>query len=166
MRRLVLFTAAMLAGAGAATAFADGINFGLTITGQVVPGVYGHVVIGNSPPPPVVYARPVIIEQPAVGVVVAPIYLHVPPDYARHWRLHCREFHACNRPVYFVRSPEYAPGFNMERWRREHPHAYDRYQGRRDHDHDRGHAQDRGRDHDHDHDHDRHHDHDHDHDHD
>ncbi len=160
MRRLVPFTVALLAGAAASVSFAGDINFGVTITGEVVPGVYGHVVIGNAPPPPVVYARPMIIEAPPPGIVFQPIYLHVPPDHARHWRKHCHEYHACNRPVYFVRSAEYEPGFNMERWRREHP---DRWRGHEEHEHyDRGHHGDRdwdhdqGRGHDHDEDHDHH----------
>ncbi len=110
--------------------YAGGLSVGVTISGEVVPGVYGNVVIGNAPPPPVVYAQPTVIQAPPPGVVVAPLYLHVPPGHAKHWREHCQEYHACNRPVYFVRSAEYEPGFDMERWRREHP----------GHDHDRDHA--------------------------
>jgi len=150
MRRLVSFTVVLLSAAGATISYAGDINFGVTITGEVVPGVYGHVVIGNAPAPPVVYAQPLVIDPPPPGVLVAPIYLHVPPGHARHWREHCHEYHACNRPVYFVRSAEYEPGFDMERWRREHPNHG---RGHDDHDHhDRGH-------HDHDRDHDRGHDH-------
>ncbi|HUN25701.1 MAG TPA: hypothetical protein VMU67_05280 [Steroidobacteraceae bacterium] len=126
MRRFISFAAALLCTMGAASSRAGDISFGLTITGPVIPGVYGHVVIGNAPPPPVVYAHPMVIQPPPPGVVFAPIYLHVPPEHARHWRAHCHEYHACNRPVYFVRSAEYEPGFNMEKWRREH------------HDHDHG----------------------------
>ena len=58
------------------------------------------------------------------AVPVQPLYLHVPPGHAKHWRKHCHEYHACNRPVYFVRSAEYEPGFNMERWRAEHEHGH------------------------------------------
>jgi len=155
MHRLVSFTAALLAGAAARVSFAGDINFGVTITGEVVPGVYGNVVIGNAPPPPLVYAQPMIIEAPPPGIVVQPIYLHVPPEHARHWREHCHEYHACNRPVYFVRSAEYEPGFDMERWRREHR---DHGRGHEDLEHyDHGHH---GHDHDWDHDHGRRHDHD------
>lgn len=152
MRRFVPFLVAALAGSAASVSSAGDIQFGLTINGPIVPGVYGHVVIGNAPPPPVVYARPMVIEPPPPGVVIQPIYLHVPPEYARHWRLHCREFHACNRPVYFVRSAEYEPGFNMERWRREHPQwrGHDEHRDHYDRDH-----HDRDRDHDHRYDNDR-----------
>src|SRR6185437_8962263 len=158
MRRLVPFITAVLAGGAASVSLAGDIQFGVTINGPIVPGVYGHVVIGNAPPPPVVYARPMVIEAPPPGVIVRPIYLHVPPEYARHWREHCHEYHACNRPVYFVRSAEYEPGFNMERWRREH---MDHGRGHENHEHfDHGHHGDHDRDYDRDHDrdHDRHHD--------
>jgi len=148
MRRLVTFIFAALAGGAASLSSAGDIHFGIEINGPVVPGVYGHVVIGNAPPPPVVYARPMVIEPPPPGVVVQPIYLHVPPEYAHHWRAHCHEYHACNRPVYFVRSAEYAPGFNMERWRaehaqwrghEEHEHFDHDHHDRDHHDHDRDH---------------------------
>ena len=136
----------------AAPARAQNVSVGVTIAGEVVPGVYGQVVLGNQPPPPVLYAqpmiaRPVVVAQP---VAVEPIYLHVPPGHAKHWRKHCHEYHACDRPVYFVRSAEYEPGFNMERWRAEHEHELehgrrgehghgDRDRGEHEHgDHDRG----------------------------
>lgn len=142
--------------AGAATcAEAQNVSVNAVISGQVVPGVYGQVSIGNAPPP-VVYAQPMIAEPPPVVVGAPPpppIYLHVPPGHAKHWDKHCREYHACNRPVYFVRSAEYEPGFDMDRWRREHGHEGHGHE--RDHhehgdhdDHDRG-DHDRG-DHDHD----------------
>src|SRR5437667_11844385 len=31
---------------------AQNVNVGVTITGEIVPGVYGQVVLGNGPPPP------------------------------------------------------------------------------------------------------------------
>ena len=128
--RLVMLSALML-GSGITLAHAQAISVGAVITGEVVPGVYGQVVIGNRPPPPLVVAQPVVVEPVPVGVAPPePIYLHVPPGHARNWRKHCHEYHACNRPVYFVRSAEYEPGFDRERW--EHEHG-------RDHDHDRDH---------------------------
>lgn len=73
-------------------------------------GVYGRVEFGNAPPPPLVYAEPVIIAPPPPRVVVpAPVYLHVPPGHAKHWSKHCRKYNACDRPVYFVKSEEYEP---------------------------------------------------------
>jgi hypothetical protein len=122
-------------------AHAQSVSVNATITGEIVPGVYGRVVLGNRPPPRVVYAQPVV----AVPVVVAqpvpmePIYLHVPPGHAKNWRKHCHAYNACNRPVYFVRSAEYEPGYRHER-RQEHEHAHhgehgDDERGDRDHDH-------------------------------
>ena len=121
---------------------AQSVSVNATITGEIVPGVYGQVVLGNRPPPRVVYVQPVV----AVPVVVAqpapmePIYLHVPPGHAKNWRKHCHEYNACNRPVYFVRSAEYEPGYRPERRHEEHEHGHhgehrDDERGDRDHDH-------------------------------
>ncbi|HVH83658.1 MAG TPA: hypothetical protein VM713_04995 [Steroidobacteraceae bacterium] len=126
--------------AAATCAEAQNVSVNAVITGQVVPGVYGQVVIGNAPPPPVVYQQPMVVEPPPVVVGAppdAPLYLHVPPGHAKHWNKHCREYNACDRPVYFVRSPEYEPGFDMDRWRREHGHEHHGHGHDRD-DHDRG----------------------------
>jgi hypothetical protein len=135
--------------AGAATcAQAQNVSVNAVITGEVVPGVYGQVVLGNRPPPPVLYQQPMVV-QPVMGAPPGePLYLHVPPGHAKNWRKHCHEYHACNRPVYFVRSAEYEPGFDRARWDREHGHEHhDRGHHDEDRDHDRG-------DHDHgDHDH-------------
>ena len=146
----ILIASAMAAAATCAEA--QNVSVNAVITGQVVPGVNGQVVLGNAPPPPVVYQQPVVVAAPPVVVgapPMEPIYLHVPPGHAKHWSRHCQEYHACDRPVYFVRSAEYEPGFDRERWEREHRHEH----GRHDEDHDRG-DHDRG---DHDRDHDRDH---------
>jgi hypothetical protein len=132
--------------AGAATcAQAQNVSVNAVITGEVVPGVYGQVVLGNRPPPPVLYQQPMVV-QPVMGAPPGePLYLHVPPGHAKNWRKHCHEYHACNRPVYFVRSAEYEPGFDRARWDREHGHEpHDRGHHDEDRDHDHG-------DHDHDH---------------
>src|SRR2546423_15102974 len=82
-------------------AHAQSVSINATITGEIAPGVYGRVVLGNRPPPPVVYAQPLV----AVPVVAAeplpmePTYLPVPPGHAKHWSNHCPESNACNRPA-------------------------------------------------------------------
>jgi hypothetical protein len=124
----------LMMGAALPLAQAQNVSISADITGQVAPGVYGHVVIGNgAPPPPVVYAQPVV-AVPAPVIIgaqpIEPIYLHVPPGHARNWRKHCHEYDACNRPVYFVRSAEYEPGY-----RPDHDHDHGHGHG---HDHDRG----------------------------
>jgi len=115
----------------ATCAEAQNVSVNAVITGEVVPGVYGQVVLGNRPPPPLVYQQPMIV-QPAPVVVgappVQPIYLHVPPGHAKNWRKHCHEYHACDRPVYFVKSAEYEPGYG------KHEHGH-RDEDRGDHDH-------------------------------
>jgi len=124
MMRFLMLPA--LFAAAAPLAQAQNVSFNATISGQVVPGVYGQVAIGNGPPPPVVYAQPMIV-QPAPVVVGAvplePIYLHVPPGHARNWRKHCHEYNACGRPVYFVKSAEYEPGYRPEH--HDHGHHHD-----------------------------------------
>lgn len=134
----------VITGAGAARS--GELNINVILSGQVVPGVYGQVQLGNNPPPPVLYAQPVLIEPPTYAVVPPPVYLHVPPDHALHWHEHCREYNACNRPVYFVRSAEYEPGY--ERHDREHGHDHGHDRDRADDHDDHGHGHHDDRDHD------------------
>jgi hypothetical protein len=108
MRSIFAATAALLIVQGMATAHAADVSVGVTVAGEVAPGVYGRVDIGNAPPP-LVYAQPVIIaRQPRP---LAPIYMHVPPGHAKNWAKHCQKYNACGRPVYFVKSAEYEPGY-------------------------------------------------------
>jgi hypothetical protein len=106
--RTALFTATLaIASCGA---WAGEPTIRVSVGGEISPGVYGQVELGNAPPPPVVYQRPVVIVQPAPqAVVLQPIYLHVPPGHAKKWAKHCHKYDACGRPVYFVRSSEYEP---------------------------------------------------------
>lgn len=102
-----------------------------TVGGELAPGVYGQIQIGNAPPPPLLYSRPVVIHRPAVVVPAEPMYLYVPPGHAKNWRKHCARYDACGRPVYFVKEPP----------RRGDSHG----QGRRhDNDHDNGHGKGKG----------------------
>ena len=118
MMRILLLPA--LFAAAVPLAQAQNVSFNATISGQVVPGVYGQVALGNGPPPPVVYAQPAPVIVGAVPV--EPIYLHVPPGHAKNWRKHCHEYDACGRPVYFVRSAEYEPGYRPDHDHHEHGH--------------------------------------------
>ncbi len=117
--RIILASAILCAGIG--TSHADALNLRIMLSGQVVPGVYGQVNIGNDAPPPVVYAQPMVIERQYAPP--PPIYLHVPPGHAKNWRKHCHEYNACNRPVYFVRSEEYDPEY--QRHYRDHERERD-----------------------------------------
>jgi hypothetical protein len=106
-------------------ATAGDVSIGVTIKGEIVPGVYGRVDLANRPPPPLLYAQPVIIERSPPHVVVEPVYLHVPPGHAKNWNKHCREYHACGRPVYFVKSAEYEPGYRPDKHDRRDKHDRD-----------------------------------------
>ena len=75
-----------------------------TIQGQLAPGVYGRVDIGNAPPPPLIYAQPIIIQRAPVYVQQQPLYLRVPPGHEKKWGKHCAKYNACGQPVYFVRD--------------------------------------------------------------
>ena len=143
--RVITLVAVMFAGISGAHAGDLGIR--VMLSGQVVPGVYGQVQLGNDRPPQVVYAQPMLIEPQAAPP--PPVYLHVPPDHARNWRRHCHEYNACNRPVYFVRSPEYEPEYQSHY--AEHERERDQERQRWE-DHERDHDRDHGRDHDHGHD--------------
>jgi hypothetical protein len=72
------------------------------------------------------YAEPLIIERPPPRVIVEPVYLHVPPGHAKNWRKHCHEYHACNRPVYFVKSAEYEPDYRRD----DHDRSEGKHHGR------------------------------------
>jgi hypothetical protein len=73
-----------------------------TVEGALAPGVYGRIDIGNAPPPPLIYAQPVIIRRAPVYVQQQPLYLHVPPGHSKKWSKHCARYNACGQPVYFV----------------------------------------------------------------
>ena len=125
-----------------------------TVGGQLAPGVYGRINIGNAAPPPVIYAEPMIAQRPTVVLPRAPIYLYVPPGHARDWRRHCAHYGACNQPVYFVQEPpprrgpppqHYRNGRDDRRWDNDHRHGNRHDRG---HDRDRDHGRrDHGRDH-------------------
>ena len=98
--------------AGAANA---GTSVNVIVEGQIKPGVYGRVEVGNpSVPPPVWQPQPVIIAPRPQVVEVVPVYMHVPPAHARNWRKYCRHYDSCGQPVYFVRSAEYEPGYGKK----------------------------------------------------
>ena len=110
-----LMLAALLAAAAPVAATDVGVSVSV---GQ--PGFYGRIDIGTFPQPALVYPQPVVIAPPAVGVPVPrPIYLHVPPGHAKNWGKHCHRYNACGRPVYFVKSAEYEPGYKPKKEKKE-----------------------------------------------
>jgi hypothetical protein len=138
--------ALLLAAAGGAHAQAY-IN--ATVGGELAPGVYGRIDIGNAPPPPLIYAEPVIIHRPAVVVPRSPIYLYVPPGHAKNWAKHCARYNACSQPVYFVQEPPprrgpppRGPGRDDARWDDGNRHG-----GKHDRGHGDGHGKGHGKGH-------------------
>jgi hypothetical protein len=126
-----------------------GICGGPVIAGDVAvsitvgqPGFFGQINLGSVPPPPVVYAQPVVVQQAPEYISAPPIYLHVPPGHEKHWSKHCAEYHACGRRVYFVRDDwynnEYVPRYQHEHGDHGHGEGHDKDHG---HDHDQGHDQ-------------------------
>ena len=119
--------ASLLVGSLAAHAAQPIIN--LSVGGELSPGVYGQVQFSNAPPP-VLYAEPMVIAPQPRNVVLEPLYLHVPPGHARNWAKHCHKYNACGRPVYFVKSAEYEPGYSKYKGRPRNDERRD--EGRRD----------------------------------
>ena len=77
MKRILIAIMITLIAATAANASDVGVSVSI---GQ--PGFYLN--IGNFPPP-VVYARPVVV-RPAPVVVARPVYYHVPPGHVKQWQ--------------------------------------------------------------------------------
>ncbi len=99
------------------------------------PGFYGRLDMNNFPQPQLIYSQPMTIGPVPMGR--PPIYLRVPPGYAKNWRRHCHEYNACREHVYFVRDSwyryQYAP-----RYRRDEDRFDRRDEGRDHRDGDRG----------------------------
>ncbi|HUK03045.1 MAG TPA: hypothetical protein VLW26_12275 [Steroidobacteraceae bacterium] len=94
------------------------------------PGFFGQIDVGDAPKPELVYPRAVVVHPEPQFASAPPVYLHVRPGYEKHWSRHCSEYHACGRPVYFVRddwyNKVYVPHYH-------HEHA-DHHDHDRDHD--------------------------------
>jgi hypothetical protein len=118
----------------------------VTIDGQVAPGVYGRINIGNGPAPVLVYPQPVVIYQPVRPMQASPIYLSVPPGHAKDWRKHCRHYNACGQQVYFVRTAEYEPGYRDHRGHKDKYEQRGEGHGEQNENHGRGNGRGHGRD--------------------
>jgi hypothetical protein len=128
-RSLLMFALSMVA----VPAIASDVGIAISV-GQ--PGFYGQINLGNFPPPQVIYSQPVIVQPEPAYEPVEPIFLHVPPGYERHWERYCREYRACDRPVYFVRdrwyNQTYVPRYQESERHREEGYRDDRLDERRD----------------------------------
>jgi hypothetical protein len=129
-KKALLGSLGFLLGIGLTATACAAPNVSVVIDGQVAPGVYGRINIGNGPVPVLVYPQPVVIYQPARPVPISPIYLSVPPGHAKHWGKHCRRYNACGQQVYFVRTAEYEPGYRDERGRKDKHEKHGHGQGK------------------------------------
>ncbi len=119
MRATPLKRSLLLAACAVSATHAADVNIRVIVPGDVQPGVYGRLDFGAAPPPPVVYARPVVIVKKVYPEPPAPVYLHVPPGHAKNWAKHCKKYGACDRPVLFVRSAEYEPGYKPKKEKKD-----------------------------------------------
>ena len=138
MRKYLLFLMGLASIQAPSSAMAADLDLNVILSGEVRPGVYGQVQIGNAPRPVVVYEQPRVVVVDRRYVNEAPIYLHVPPGHARHWDRHCHDYHACSRRVYFVRSEEYEPNYVYVHDHEPPPPPHHHHGPH--HDHDRGHG--------------------------
>jgi hypothetical protein len=96
-QRLASFTLAALAAASVSAQACDGAQ----AVAVRQPGDYGRIDIGSETPP-VVYARPLLIDASGHAQDQAPVYLYVPPTQKGHWGRYCSRYAACDQPVLFV----------------------------------------------------------------
>jgi hypothetical protein len=122
MKVALAFAAAMLFAVPAQAAV--GVSVAL---GQ--PEFYGHIDIGGTPPPVLVYRKPMLVQQ--TEGVYPPVYLRVRAGEADHWAEHCAQYDACSRPAYFVEDDWYNDVYAPQ-YREHHGHGHK-------HGHDKGH---------------------------
>lgn len=112
------------------------------------PGFYGRLDIGGYGPPPVVYAQPVIVQQPRAYYQAAPVYLRVPEGHRKHWKRWCGNYGACGQQVMFVRDDwyvnTYAPRYREQHYRVVERPVYREYREEHGHGHGRGHGEGHG----------------------
>lgn len=117
MKKILLASLIVFGALGAVNAQA-GVAVGVSVNvGD--PNFYGAIDIGGGPPPQLLAPQPVVIAA-APGVVLAPIYLHVPPAHYANWRRYCGMYNACGRPVYFV-HPDWYRNVYAPHYRSAHP---------------------------------------------
>ncbi len=61
MRKILATTCLALLGATPLLGSAADVDVRVILSGEIAPGVYGRVDFGTAPPPPVLYAKPVVI---------------------------------------------------------------------------------------------------------
>ncbi len=117
MKSLIIAASIFAAAIGAAAPASAQVSISI---GQ--PNFYGHIDIGGYAPPPLYYARPIVVER-QVRYVSEPIYLRVPEGHRKHWNKHCRKYDACDQQVFFVQdgwyNNTYAPRYRQQHYREQ-----------------------------------------------
>lgn len=104
LQRLLFLALLLWSGSGVSGAWAADLDVAIPFS---EPGVYGRIDIGRYPKPQLVVSTPVIAEPVPAQGLEQPIYLWVPPEHQQHWSEHCRTYHACSHPVYFIEHDWY-----------------------------------------------------------
>jgi hypothetical protein len=127
MKKLIFLTLLLLSGFSQA-------QVTTTIHGQISPGVYGQITLGDVPPM-VVYREPrIVYEQQYRSADQSPMYLYVPQNEQQYWNLYCSKYSACGRPVYFVQEKWYRENYidrparhGQQHWNNGHHYGHYRY---------------------------------------
>lgn len=64
---------------------AQAANVGVSVS-IAQPGFYGQVSMGDFYGPAVIYPQAILVRPAPVYVVPQPVFHHVPPGHAKHWR--------------------------------------------------------------------------------
>jgi hypothetical protein len=89
----------------AMAALADPVYLNVTAGGPLRPGVYGRIVVRGEPPP-LIYPEPIVANRTLGPLRGEPVYWYLPPGQVRKWSTYCRQYAACDVPVYFVRMDD------------------------------------------------------------
>lgn len=117
-----------------AAAFAASAQVAVHFDGELAPGVYGRITLGDSRPT-LVYTQPTVIIHDRT-YVEEPVYVYAPLIHQRRWHRYCHRYDACNRPVFFVQerwiNDEYARQQERQHYRERREWRDNRWQERDD----------------------------------
>ena len=100
----IVVLVAMIAGiTGCAGAQRDTVA--VAASGDAAQNTYGRVTVRAGEAPPLVHPEPIVVMP--VSQEKEPVYMHLPLEQVEKWSMFCHRYHACNAPVYFVKSEAY-----------------------------------------------------------